>query len=371
MAVSPPITDRKRPRTLPSGHDADDGRGRTRQSGAATDRTRPRTRALAPPGPLAEQLVALADLFARSQYQLVVVAAEFADSAEWVLAGAPNAARWLADACDIEVCTAREWIRIGRRLRELPEIADAFAEGVLSYSKVRTLTRVATPENEVELVQLAVPVPAGELGRALAAWMNSNSTPEEIRDHQRRRRSVKWRTEPDGMVTLTLRLPPQLAAVLVALLNTVVMRTRPNREPDGSWPTLAQQHADALQTVLTDRAGTVDTEIVLHVRADRATCDDGTPIPDSTIAEVAPEAFIRALVHDADGRPVNASARRRHPTARQKRVVRERDRACIDCGRTDLLEYDHNPAYETTRRTVTDELELRCAPCHRRRHQAA
>jgi hypothetical protein len=113
--------------------------------------TRPRTRASS--GPIAKQLLALIDVFARSQRELVVVAAEFADSAEWVLAGATNPARWLADACEVEVCTAREWIRIGRRLLELPVIADAYADGALSYSKVRTLTRVATPDSEADLLE--------------------------------------------------------------------------------------------------------------------------------------------------------------------------------------------------------------------------
>ena len=333
-----------------------------------TDRKRPRTR---PPGPLAERLVALADVFAHSQRQLVMVAAEFADSSEWVLAGSPNAARWLADACDVEVCTAREWIRIGRRLRDLPHIARAFNAGVLSYSKVRTLTRVATVDNEEELVELAVPVPAGDLGRVIAAWMNANTAPEDVAAHHHSQRSVKWRTEPDGMVTFTLRLPPDLAAVLIAVLTTLVMRMRPQREAEGAWPTLAQQHTDALERVLVDGAGTVDTEVVLHVRGDGATCDDGTPIPDTVITDVAPESFLRALIHDADGRPINASARQRHPTARQRRVVKERDRSCVDCGRADLLEYDHNPTFDTSRRTVVDELELRCAPCHQQRHRAA
>ena len=45
------------------------------------------------PGPIAERLLELTDAFARSQRQLVVSAAEFADSTEWVLAGWPNAAR--------------------------------------------------------------------------------------------------------------------------------------------------------------------------------------------------------------------------------------------------------------------------------------
>jgi hypothetical protein len=36
-----------------------------------------------------------------------------------------------------------------------------------------------------------------------------------------------------------------------------------------------------------------------------------------------------------------------------------------------LLHYDHNPPFHHTRRTVIDELELRCAPCHRQRHHPA
>ena len=115
--------------------------------------------------------------------------------------------------------------------------------------------------------------------------------------------------------------------------------------------------------------GRVDTEVIFHVRGDGATTDDGTPVCDSIIAELVPDAFLRVPIHDAKGKPINASGRQRHPTARQKRVVKERDRSCVDCGSHDLGEYDHVPAYETSRRTVVDELQLRCAPCHHRPHR--
>ena len=88
----------------------------------------------------------------------------------------------------------------------------------------------------------------------------------------------------------------------------------------------------------------------------------------SVVERIAPEAFIRALIHDADNRPINASAKRRHPTTRQKRVVKERDRVCVDCGATTLHHYDHVPDFDVTSHTVVDELQLRCAPCHQRRH---
>jgi hypothetical protein len=77
------------------------------------------------------------------------------------------------------------------------------------------------------------------------------------------------------------------------------------------------------------------------------------------------------MIHDAERRPINASRRHRHPTDRQRRVVKERDRHCIDCGSHALLEYDHVPDFDRSRRTVIHELELRCAPCHHRRHARA
>ena len=121
--------------------------------------------------PLATKLRETAGVWARSQYELVILAAEFADSGEWVLDGAPTAASWLSDIADVETCTTREWIRIGRCLAVLHASAAAFEAGELSYSKIRTLTRVATVENEAELVALAKTVSAADLGRAIAAWL--------------------------------------------------------------------------------------------------------------------------------------------------------------------------------------------------------
>jgi len=40
----------------------------------------------------------------------------------------------------------------------------------------------------------------------------------------------------------------------------------------------------------------------------------------------------------------------------------------VDCGSTNLIQYDHNPDFEQTHHTVIEELEPRCAPCHHKRH---
>ena len=110
--------------------------------------TRPRTR----PGPLAAELATSTDTLERCQYRLVLTAARFADSHEWVAAVAPTTTHCLARLADVEACTARERIRVGRRVRELPATVDAFAARRRSYAKVRALSRFATPENDGELI---------------------------------------------------------------------------------------------------------------------------------------------------------------------------------------------------------------------------
>ena len=219
--------------------------------------------------------------------------------------------------------------------------------------------------------------PAAQLAFALAGWLNRHESPEDRAKRHRASTKLKWRVEADGMVAGSFRYPPESSAPLTTAVDAHVVRTqRGNHAPAGErssrcvakWPSLAQQRADALLALIAGGGANVITEVVIHVRGDGCTLDDGTPIADSVVARLLSEAFIRVLIHDAERRPINASSRRRHPTTRQKRVVRERDRKCVDCGSTDLLQYDHDPDYELTKHTIVDELEIRCAPCHHKRH---
>jgi Domain of unknown function (DUF222) len=63
-----------------------------------------------------------------------------------------SCAHWLNYRVGIGLHAAREQVRTARALGQLPHIAEAFARGTISYSKVRTLTRVATPATEERLL---------------------------------------------------------------------------------------------------------------------------------------------------------------------------------------------------------------------------
>ncbi len=332
---------------------------------------------------LREALVAAGRRWSADQCELVHLMAAFDRSGEWKLDGAVTCAHWAARALDLEVCTAREWLRIGRALEELRVIDNAFKAGDLSYSKVRTLTRIANVDNEIELCALAQKVPAGHLTRSLSAWRARKETPEETDARQQAARMLSTHTDLDGMTAGTFRLPPLEGAALTAAVDAILVQGRltqgdPDASADASTssetkarPSIVQQRADALMELVRGGGSIVETEIVLHVRADGCTLDDGSPISESVVERIAPVSFVRALIIDAERRPINASGRHRHPTDRQRRVVKARDRACVDCGGSEFLQYDHEPAFAQSRQTVVDELKLRCWTCHRTRHERA
>jgi hypothetical protein len=317
---------------------------------------------------LRAELVVVWQQWSSHQYRLLQLVGEIERSGEWAAEGAPTSAHWIAETLGIEVCTAREWLRISRSLRTLPICDAAVADGRLSYSKIRALTRVATPANEAELCDLAARVPANLLGPAIASWLAQHETPEETDSRQRAARGVGWRTDLDGTVVGWFRLAPADAGPFTTEIDRRVLQAPPDASAD-AWPSIAQQRADALAS-LTRQGGTdVTSEVIVHVRGDGCSLDDGTPISENAVARMLPDSFVRALIHDAEGRPINASGRHRSPSARQRRVVHERDRRCVDCGATAFLEYDHDPPYEQSGRTVVSELHLRCWSCHHRRHR--
>ena len=82
--------------------------------------------------------------------------AEFDRRQGWSDGVTRSCAHWLGWQCGIDLCAAREKVRVARALESLPLIDAAMGRGELSYSKVRALTRVATPATEPVLLNIAL-----------------------------------------------------------------------------------------------------------------------------------------------------------------------------------------------------------------------
>ena len=386
--------------------------------------------------PLVEQIASLGIELNANQYKVVRLAAEYDATLDWFHEGFKSSAVAIASALDMHDSTAREWIRVGHALDELPLIHDAFATNELSYAKTRILTRWANADIEADLLDLAYDRTANRLTTAIAKYLSDDETDEQRDQRQHDARSVTVYTDADGMVIIRAALPANIGKHVAEAMNTVIAQVaatpfdEPSEVPSGEldasadafqphsviesttrsgqkasadasatptmasptmgeqlrqlkrqWqpvddddgffmPCFAQQRADAFVLLFLGKNIELTTEVVVHVRGDGTTFDDGTPVTDNAVCQRLDESFIRLLLHDMEGRPIDASNRRRHPTARQKRVVLEaHNHECVDCQSPDLLELDHNPPYEQTKHSVTTELEPRCAPCHRARHR--
>ena len=317
---------------------------------------------------IAERVVRTGRSWARAHHELVMGCVDIADGVVWIVDGAPSAAHWIAAQLDVEPCTVRDWLRVGRTLREFHASADAWAAGHISYAKARALAPMLTEDNEAELLEIAMIVPASELGRALARWSQANEDDHTIDRRHRAGRSYRSRTEPDGTVVTTIRQPPAEGVSLNSAVDAEVMRTRPEPDANGRAPTLAQQRHDAFQRLVTSGTGRATVEVLIHCDETGSHFPDGTPLTEHPVIGLLDQARIRAIVHDTNGRPVNASTARRHPTVRQTRVVQTRQPTCSQCGSSALLHIHHDPPFEQTRQTHTDELTRLCAPCHRLEH---
>jgi hypothetical protein len=91
---------------------------------------------------LEREIAELAGHLAVAMCRWLLLIAEWDQRLGWSEPGATSCAQWLSWRCSIGLGTAREHVRVARRLMELPVVREAFAVGELSYSKVRAITRV-------------------------------------------------------------------------------------------------------------------------------------------------------------------------------------------------------------------------------------
>ena len=105
---------------------------------------------------LGAQITLLAGQINAANHRLLTLIAEFDQRKAWSGGGTVRScAHWLNWKCGIALVAAREKVRVAQALAALPLIDAAFAAGEISYSKVRAMTRVATPQNEDYLLHIA------------------------------------------------------------------------------------------------------------------------------------------------------------------------------------------------------------------------
>jgi hypothetical protein len=135
-----------------------------------------------------------------------------------------SCAHWLSWRTGLNKGAGREKVRVARALGDLPVIGEAMRKGELSYSKVRALTRVATPENEAELLIFAQSGTASHVEELVRAWRKVDRGEElEEADKRHQHRYARAYTDEDGMLVLRARLEPEMGAVMMRALEAAAV----------------------------------------------------------------------------------------------------------------------------------------------------
>jgi hypothetical protein len=305
--------------------------------------------------------------------------------------GFRSCAEWLAWRIGLSPGAAREHVRVARALGALPTLAHAFASGELSYSKVRELTRVATPEIEARLLKVGRAGTAHHVQRIVRGWRRVDRTAEAREAAvQHARRGLHVYPEEDGTVRLRGRLTPEAGALLLKALaaarDTLYQQRREQaREVDPS--TAEQQDADAL-ALLAETAlhhgidpGTPGEryQVVVHVDAavladaeapGQSVLEDGVRVPAETSRRLACDASRVVMRHDAEGRLLEVGARTRTIPPALRRALQHRDRGCRfpGCGAR-FGQGHHIRHWAQGGPTTLPNLALLCSRHHRAVHE--
>ena len=328
---------------------------------------------------LEEAIVALAaELGVRMAHWLDLVAVfdRHEGARHW---GFRSTAEWLAWRCGIDLRTARDHVRVARRLAVWTGVRAAVGSGEISYAKARALARADECEDERALLDRARACSAAQLEREVRALRTAPSADVDVANEVHARRYLAWEWEEDGGLRIHGRLGADEGAALVEALEAAAeaLHPAPPQEREDvvpARPALGARRADALTEIV--YSGAPRAQVVLHVDETALQCtahgdqeragtvcalEDGPAVPSATARRLA-----------CDGEVVTGHGRKRRVVSPALRTSLERrDRRCRfpDCGRRHGLHAHHIAHWAHGGATDPENLVMVCRFHHRLVHE--
>ncbi len=343
--------------------------------------------------------------------RLLDLIAEFDAVAGYADDGALSTAHWLGWACGIGPTAAREKVRVARALQELPEIRAAFQAGTVSYSKVRALTRVATPACEATLLDMARHATAGQTERIMRNYRQALSLGDGTKAQSRPERELSCLWDGEGCLVIRGRLAPDQGALFLKALerawcemNDQAPSVEASVEASGGasgetrWfhpghsdeHPIAERRADALVALAErsldaaagDSASADRFQVCVSVSAETLTADDahpaelaeiddGPPIGLERIRRLTCDASVVPIVESAGGNILSVGRKTRTVPPALRRALKRRDRGCRfpGCQQRHYVDAHHIEHWANGGETRLDNLVLLCRRHHTLLHE--
>jgi hypothetical protein len=350
---------------------------------------------------LADEIVELAGHLNAGKYRFLTLIAEFDRRSGWACGATQDCAHWLNWKCGINLGAAREKVRTAKALVKLPLVSAAMERGEVSYSKVRAITRVATPENEHYFLQIALHGTAHHVEKLVRVYRRATEAEELSREHQQQmNRFVRCEWDDDGSLVLKARLPAEVGALILKALDLAMPETSSPEVPDPRTrtdgfipsdsidrPSPSHKRADALAVVFESflahgaeaMSGGDRHQIVVHVAA--ATLqgggghycefEDGPAVAAETVRRLACDASLVAIVENEKGEPLSVGRKTRSIPPALQRALNSRDQGCRfpGCTHKKYTDAHHIHHWAHGGETKMSNLVTLCRFHHRKVHE--
>lgn len=367
------------------------------------------------------ELTELAAHVNAATYRMLELVLELEQTYPWDGSGWRSTAHYLSWRMGLDPGAALEKVRVARALPALPRVSDALRRGVISYSKVRALTRVATPETEEDLLDLALAGTAAHVERIVRAYRTVQRNAElEHTEAMQESRSLETHWDDNGMLVVRGRLTPEEGARFLKTLeafesllrkeersteNAGDVSAETSRPPVGAWEVagsteipvqpgdmpagraFGQRSADALVRMADAAVAGADVisdaarcQVVVHVDAaalanpeepGRSELDCGSGVCAETSRRLACDCDVVAIVDGPDGEPLDIGRKKRVIPTAMRRALTSRDACCRfpGCTATRFLQGHHIEHWAGGGATKLTNLVQLCTFHHRCVHE--
>ncbi len=348
---------------------------------------------------LSEEIASLSAHLDAAAHHLLELIRRFDEAGGWHDTGALSCAHWLAWRVGWDPATAREKVRVARALGTLPAIDEALRTGRLSYAKVRALTRVATPETEAKLLEMAMFATGAQLERLCRGY---RSVLEDQRAPKPEERSVRLRQLPGGMIKLELVLEPDEADLILRAVDRArevhAERAKASQAPAAlapaapaeaadvsaeatRWPSRADGAVTIAESFLAGHTVTgnggerfqvmvhLDQEVLGSDGAWSATLEDGSRVSSETLRRVACDCGLVAVGHDGEALNIGRRTRSIPPASRRALMLRDHGCAFPGCAHTRFVHAHHIEHWLHGGTTSLENLVMLCTFHHHLVHE--
>lgn len=330
--------------------------------------------------------------------ELVQLSAELDADGSWADTGVRSCAHRLSINIGVDIWTGGEMVRAGHALETLPLWRAVFADGCLSFDKIRAVTKVATPDDDEMWTLMALHASGAQLARICRRVRRALDVDDPRRAGDALlNRGVRTWWRDDGMLELMAVLPREDGAIVMAAIEAAahLVATEERLVPSPDQLELAADHrtqpmlrADALVRVCetwiaadaTIPVVAPTTQVVVHIDADalggemtggRSHIENGPWISSAAARRLGCDADV-VTVTERDGLPIDVGRVRRLITPRLRLAMQSRDAGCrypgcsVPAPRTDGHHVRH---WHDGGSTDLDNLVSLCRFHHRRHHE--